>query len=61
MLRNSCQYTEWPFVFLPKALTTFKLSRFQVRYFVIGKDDQYPITDPAPIISDVVVVETSSR
>jgi len=43
-----------------KALHSWSFHRFKIRYFTIGRDDWYGITDPAPIISDVKVVEISS-
>ncbi|MBN2105656.1 T9SS type A sorting domain-containing protein [bacterium] len=38
-------------------LISWQLSRFQLQYFTIGKDDWYELTNPAPVISDVIIVD----
>ncbi|MFH1434115.1 MAG: hypothetical protein ABIJ56_00225 [Pseudomonadota bacterium] len=45
------------FIFDGGLLQEWTFDRFQVRYFCIGRDDQYGITNPAPIISDCVIVD----
>lgn len=41
------------FLFDGQVLKTFKFKRFAIRYFTIGKDEQYPSCNPAPRIYDV--------
>ncbi len=49
------------FMFDGKTISTQKLDRFAVRIFLIGKDDMYPATNPAPIIAAVRVVERAGK
>ncbi|HHS12878.1 MAG TPA: hypothetical protein ENN03_03805, partial [bacterium] len=43
------------FYFDGQLMHSWSFHRFKQRYFVIGRDDNYGITDPAPIISDVLI------
>lgn len=45
------------FYFDDQELTALPMSRCQLQYFTIGKDDNYSISSPAPIILDIVVVD----
>ena len=45
------------FIFDGGVIQEWTFDRFQVQYFCIGKDDQYGITNPAPIISDCMIVD----
>jgi len=45
------------FYFDGQSLTALPMSRCQLQYFTIGKDDNYSISSPAPVISDIVVVD----
>ncbi|MFC1848716.1 hypothetical protein ACFL27_00785 [candidate division CSSED10-310 bacterium] len=45
------------FIFDGQLLYTFNLSRHVLQFFSIGRCDFYCVTDPAPIISDVKIVE----
>ena len=38
-------------------LISWQLSRFQLRCFTLGRDDWYGITNPAPIISDIRIID----
>jgi len=44
------------FYFDGQLLKEWRFDRFAIRYFTIGKDDQYPTTNPAPRIFDVKIV-----
>ena len=49
------------FLFDGKELRSWTFDRFQLQYFTIGHDLQYSeISDPAPIVSDVKVVDRSA-
>jgi hypothetical protein len=48
------------FLFDGKELRSWTMERFQLQYFTLGHDLQYfEISDPAPIISDVKIVDRS--
>jgi len=48
------------FIFDGNEIKQWTFNRFTMRYFCLGRDDQYGITNPAPIISDVIVADMSS-
>ncbi len=48
------------FIFDGNEINQWTFNRFAERYFCLGRDDQYGISDPAPIISDVIIVDMSS-
>jgi hypothetical protein len=45
------------FLFDGEELQQWTFDRFAMRHFTIGSDDQYDISDPAPILADVVIVD----
>ena len=58
--RVSWQGGRLSFLFDGKELRTWTLDRFQLQYFTLGHDQQYPeIPKPAPILSDVKIVDRS--
>lgn len=49
------------FLFDGTELVSWSFERFQLRYFTVGKDDLYGITDPAPVISELRIVDRANR
>ncbi|MBN1541401.1 T9SS type A sorting domain-containing protein [candidate division KSB1 bacterium] len=47
------------FIFDDSVLQEWSFDRFSIRSFTVGKDDFYPLTDPAPIISNIRIIDCS--